>query len=254
MKENLVDIMCIGVQKGSTSWLHHIINSHPKVQAFKNTDGTSTNKEAHFWDWNHTRGIDWYKKLMEVPDNKLSLDFTPEYAYISEDKIKQCKELSPNCKIIYVLREPVCRAISAIRMYVLRDKGEESNYKLSYNEYFKASIEKAKIYAHSEYYKNYLRWKKHYRVKVINYEDILNSKENVINELFNYLDLSFEDYDNEGKSEFNKRMDKIVWKSKDFEFNRDCTIFLDGLLTKNRRYFENFFGFSFKEHHKFGLI
>jgi len=254
MKENLVDIMCIGVQKGSTSWLHHVINSHPKVQAFENTAGTSTNKEAHFWDWNHTKGIDWYKKLMEVPEDKLSLDFTPEYAFMSEDKIKQCKQLSHDCKVIYVLREPVCRAISSIRMYVLRDKGEESDYQLSYNEYFKTAIDKAKIMAHSEYYKNYLRWKKYYPVKIINYEDILNSKQEVMNDVFNYLDLSFDDYNEENKTEFDKRMEKIVWKSKNFEFNRDCLMYLDGLLSKNRRYFEKFFEINFEEHQKIGLI
>jgi len=90
-KENLVDIMCIGVQKGSTSWLHHVINSHPKIQAFKRNPKTSTNKEAHFWDWNYNEGIEWYKNLMAVDENKLSLDFSPEYAFIGEEKIKLCK-------------------------------------------------------------------------------------------------------------------------------------------------------------------
>jgi len=106
-KENLVDIMCIGVQKGSTSWLHHVINSHPKAQAFKRNPKTSTNKEAHFWDWNYHEGIEWYKNLMTVDENKLSLDFSPEYAFVGEDKIKICKNLSPSAKIFYVLREPV---------------------------------------------------------------------------------------------------------------------------------------------------
>jgi hypothetical protein len=44
---------------------------------------TSTNKEAHFWDWNHDRAartgtaICWPRHSQK----RLSMDFTPEYAH-----------------------------------------------------------------------------------------------------------------------------------------------------------------------------
>ncbi len=66
-RENVTDILCIGAQKASTSWLHHVINAHQRTYAFPNSEPvTSTDKEAHFWDWNHHRGLDWYRNLMAV--------------------------------------------------------------------------------------------------------------------------------------------------------------------------------------------
>ena len=88
-RENITDILCIGCQKGSTSWLHSVLNTHPATFAFEAAEpATSTNKEAHYWDWNRRRGPDWYRALMTPPDPALrSMDFTPEYAFLSEAQI-----------------------------------------------------------------------------------------------------------------------------------------------------------------------
>src|SRR6056297_1799218 len=113
-RENITDILCIGCQKGSTSWLHSVLNSHTGTYAFPNSEPvTSTSKEAHFWDWNHDRGVDWYRSLM-TPDDpaKLALDFTPEYATLTNDQIAECKALNPTARVIYILRDPLARAVS----------------------------------------------------------------------------------------------------------------------------------------------
>jgi len=252
MKENLTDIICIGAQKASTSWLHHVINAHPKVQAFENNKYTSTNKEAHFWDWNYHRGIDWYKDLMKVDKGKLSIDFTPEYAIADPERVEECKEYSPSAKVIYVLREPVCRAISALRMFILRDKGEDTDFILEYGDYFLNAIKKSRINRHSEYFKNYSVWKQHYEdIMVINYEDIRKNGAEVVDNLYRYLDLDFKEMNGMMREEFSKRMQKKVWKSTEFEISEDCKMFLEGMLYRNRNYFESAFGFKFEEHQKF---
>lgn len=251
MKENLADIMCIGAQKASTSWLHHVINVHPKIQPFERQEHTSTNKEAHFWDWNYHRGIEWYKELMEVKKGKLSIDFTPEYALIDEDRLSECKKYNPSSKVIYILREPVCRAISALRMFILRDKGEDVNFRLEYDDYFLDAVKRSRIARHSEYYKNFTNWKHHYDgMLVINYEDIRNNNTAVVDSVFDYLELDMKDMGALAKEEFSKRMQKKVWKSKEFEVSRDCIMFLEGMLSRKRDYFESAFEFEFEEHKK----
>ena len=32
-RANITDILCIGAQKASTSWLHHVLNAHPRTHA-----------------------------------------------------------------------------------------------------------------------------------------------------------------------------------------------------------------------------
>jgi len=249
MKENLTDIICIGAQKASTSWLHHVINAHPKVQAFQGNKYTSTNKEAHFWDWNYHRGIDWYKDLMKVEEGKLSIDFTPEYALAGEDRVEECKHHSPSAKVIYVLREPVCRAISALRMFILRDKGEKSDFTLEYGDYFLEAVKKSRITRHSEYFRNYSTWNQQYDdMLVINYEDIRKNGPEVVDNLYKYLNLDFKEMNGVMREEFSKRMQKTVWKSTEFEISRDCKMFLEGMLYRNRNYFESAFGITFEEH------
>lgn len=249
MKENLTDIICIGAQKASTSWLHYVISAHPKVQTFKQNEYTASDKEAHFWDWSYElRGIEWYKELMKVDEGRLSADFTPEYALIKEKKVKECKKYSPSAKVIYVLREPVCRAISALRMYMLRD-GKDENFILEYGDYFLKAVKESQIVGYSEYFKHYSLWKKYYNdMMIINYEDIIRDKAKVVDNLYKYLNLDFGEMTKMMREELDRRMQERVWKSTEFEVSRDCKMFLDGMLHRNRDYFETYFGFTFEEH------
>ena len=131
-RTNITDILCIGCQKGSTSWLHSVLSCHPDTHAFPNSKPvTSTNKEAHFWDWNHQRGVDWYRTLMTPPEpHLLTMDFTPEYAFLPDAKIAECKALNPTAKIIYILRDPTARAVSAQRMQMLWGFGADTDREL----------------------------------------------------------------------------------------------------------------------------
>lgn len=251
-RENCADILCIGVQKASTSWLHHVLNAHPRTYAFPNMEPvTSTNKEAHFWDWNHKRGADWYRGLMTPPDPaQLSMDFTPEYALMSDAQIAECKALNPTAKVIYVLRDPLARAVSALRMHVLwRTKhADKAEVEIEFDDAFLKLVQDARIFDMSSYVANYQRWAKQYdSILVLNYEEILRDPEGIIARLYDHVGLSFEDMPPEARAEFDIRMKKRVWASTPYPVRSDVLYFLHGLLWPKRQAAEALFGMRFGE-------
>ncbi|ETN72629.1 hypothetical protein NECAME_18753, partial [Necator americanus] len=54
----LPSVLIIGVRKGGTRALLDAMTLHPKIRAVR--------KEAHFFDLNFSRGIDWYRSLMPL--------------------------------------------------------------------------------------------------------------------------------------------------------------------------------------------
>lgn len=252
-RENCADILCIGTQKASTSWLHHVLNAHPRTHSFPSSEPvTSTNKEAHFWDWNHDRGVAWYRELM-TPDDpiKLSLDFTPEYSMLSEGQIAECKDLNPTARVIYVLRDPLARAISALRMHTKwRSQGARAEgVEIRYDQDFLELVARARIVEMSAYVANYVRWSKHYDdILVLNYEDILQDRHAVIARIHAHCGLETEALSPDAQAEFDKRMEKRVWVSTRYNVQSEALYFLHGLLWPKRQAAERFFGLAFEEY------
>ena len=253
VRENIADVICIGAQKTSTSWLHHVLNVHPDMYVFPNSKPiTSTNKEAHFWDRNHDRGVDWYRELMtpDVP-TKRSMDFTPEYAFLSQKQIEECKALNPTARIIYVLRDPLSRAVSALRMETKRatNDADPAEYVIRYSDETLALIEKAQINDHGSYVANHARWSRAYDdILVLNYEDILSEPRAVIRRIFGYLDLDEGKMTDEHRAQFETRFEKKVWKSLEYALDRELMYFLHGLMMPKRQAAEAKFGFRFTEY------
>ena len=252
-RENVTDILCIGAQKASTSWLHNVLNAHPATYAFPHSAPiTSTNKEAHFWDWNRKRGIDWYRNLMTPQDaERLSMDFTPEYAMMSDAQIRECKEISPSARVIYVLRDPLARAISALRMHTLWKNRETKpeEVEIALDEGFFELLKKARIAENTSYFANYERWAYHYdNILVLNYEDIRTNPRGVIDQLFSHCGLSVDEMPPEAREEFDKRMNRRVWASVRYPVRPDVAYFLHGLLWPKRVAAERFFKVEFKEY------
>jgi len=238
-RENITDILCIGCQKGSTSWLHSVLNCHRRTSAFPDSEPiTSTSKEAHFWDRNHDRGIDWYRGLMEPSDpNNLTMDFTPEYAYMSDAEIAECKELNPSAKVIYILRDPLARALSTIRMRVLWHFGKSYDQTLKLDETFYSMVKHADLQAHGDYVRNVTAWRKHYPDLVLfNYEDFHTDSRDSIGRLFESLGLDVADLDPERRAKFEDLTSGgRVWASEPFPISRPALQFLNGLTWRFRQ-------------------
>jgi hypothetical protein len=156
----LPSFLCIGAQKAGTSWLFAQLQSHPGVWMppvkevhFFNHLFVPENRKWTKWHVRQTAGqalrhyvarneeiyfpyvqylVDfgstdlfterWYRRIFELPaaQGKAVGDVTPEYSTIPEPGIRYLRELLGAVKIVYLIRDPVSRALSQLKMNVSR--------------------------------------------------------------------------------------------------------------------------------------
>ena len=106
-----VSFFCIGAQKGGTTWSHDILRKHRSLSL-------PSQKEVHFWDWHRSKGLRWYSQQFP-PGPKGVIKYgecTPCYVTLPERDIEEIKALFPEARLIFVARDPVDRAWSALLM------------------------------------------------------------------------------------------------------------------------------------------
>jgi hypothetical protein len=134
------DFLCVGAQKGGTSWLYRQLELHPDFWM-------PPVKELHYFDElsripsvASTRARDDrdcrflesvkrlsalshidlqdYARLFEPKESLLSGDITPAYSMLSDEVIERIVHRFPNLKVIFLARDPVERAWSQLSMGV----------------------------------------------------------------------------------------------------------------------------------------
>ena len=158
---NLPKFLCIGVQKAATSWLWVQLRSHPDVWMppvkelhFFDHLFVPNNRKWTGWHikthagrtikWHRENGKDsgpyfeylqgllaedmlteeWYRRAYSLmaAKNKMTGDITPEYCMIGREGIEYVRNLVGNIKIIIIIRDPVDRALSQLRMNAKNQK------------------------------------------------------------------------------------------------------------------------------------
>jgi Sulfotransferase domain len=115
----LPDFVIIGAAKAGTTSLYGWLAKHPFV-------ARATHKEVHYFDYNHYRGEDWYRRhfplasereLFTASHGRPFITGEASPSYISHEWAPQrvARQL-PDAKIIVALRNPVDRAYSHFQM------------------------------------------------------------------------------------------------------------------------------------------
>ncbi|GCD77741.1 hypothetical protein JCM31826_12230 [Thermaurantimonas aggregans] len=102
----------IGAQKSGTSTLFEWLKVQPGIVP-------SVEKELHYFDFSHTKGIDFYLSRFEKKEGTLLLEASPMYLFHPHVPERMCTHF-PYAKLILLLRNPVDRAWSQYRMNVRR--------------------------------------------------------------------------------------------------------------------------------------
>ncbi|XP_003726947.2 heparan sulfate glucosamine 3-O-sulfotransferase 1 [Strongylocentrotus purpuratus] len=103
--KSVPNVLIIGSKKCGTTTLKNFLGFHPQIAAAET--------EAHYYDTNIFMGLDWFiDQLPYALPNQLVVEKTPRYLVYPGVQEKMKKDLSPDIKLIIVLREPVTRAIS----------------------------------------------------------------------------------------------------------------------------------------------
>ena len=146
----LPDVLCIGGQRAGTTWLHAALQRHPQVWAcgikefhqfdwdgrdpvigaFRQRQALAVLREAaasaasgparehqvrmllrhafpptHSWE-------NYAATFASAPRDRVACDFTPSYATLDDRAVAEIVRVMPEIKVIFILRDPVARAVS----------------------------------------------------------------------------------------------------------------------------------------------
>lgn len=176
------DFIGIGAMRCGTTWVADKLRSHPGIYIPPNF------KELHYFDKFYRKGIDWYEDhFSNKKENQIAGEFTPKYlrdeiisSFIYKDY--------PNVKLIISLRDPVKRAYSHYNF--LKKHSSISND--FYDALFDDNYEILKAGLYGKQITTYLTLFPRENIHIIMFDDIINSPEAVVKELYKFLDVSME--------------------------------------------------------------
>lgn len=113
----MLNFVGIGAQKAGTTWLYSHLERHPDIVFPRR-------KEYHFWNtWNgkiNEHFSDFCSDFSDESSNLKYGDFTPAYSILPIERIRWLQAFEPDVKIIFILRNPIDRAWSAVKMMLKR--------------------------------------------------------------------------------------------------------------------------------------
>lgn len=134
------DFLVIGAQRSGTTWLYRVLRQHPElwlppVKELHYFDKPNVHRGCmHFKEWPRigwvglksfdpwllryffgVRNDDWYMRLFQRAQAKglIAGEVTPAYATLGEDVFARIRDMNPNVKLVFIMRDPVDRTWSA---------------------------------------------------------------------------------------------------------------------------------------------
>lgn len=107
----LPDFIIIGAQKGGTTWLHHNLAFHPGI-FFPDMVGRSDPTEVRYFDQYFYKPLSFYMGLYRKARQMVKGDKSPNYYMLPKERIHFMKQVMPDVRLIFMLRNPVDRAWS----------------------------------------------------------------------------------------------------------------------------------------------
>ncbi|MDQ3782987.1 MAG: sulfotransferase domain-containing protein [Actinomycetota bacterium] len=197
----LPDFVILGAQRSGTTSLFDHLSHHRQILA-------PWRKEIHFHDLHHSRGIRWYRANFPLtrfigPD-QITGEATPNYL-VHPDAPPRLARVTPQAKLVVMVRNPVERAHSAWRLRSMEGRETATFEEAVRKEYDgpvstigdfhqdRKGVGDALRYlylAKGRYAEQIQRWLEHFpqeRLLVIKSEDLFSDPEPVLSELWRFL-------------------------------------------------------------------
>ncbi|MDP5307173.1 sulfotransferase family protein [Paracoccus spongiarum] len=224
-------IIGIGAQKAGTSWLSEILAQHPKIWTppFKEVQFFNHRfiPEHRQWlPWHFRRSTEnlvrrhvasgepipaemavylarvtegemftdrWYRGIFApAPQGTRPIDITPEYSTLPEEGVDHVRDYLPKAQFIYILRHPVDRAISQLKMNLRRKNRRPASLAD-----WLVEIEDPVLLDRGDYATYLPRWRARFgpdRLLVLPFGRIARDPEGLIRDVEAFLDLPAAEY------------------------------------------------------------
>ena len=116
----LPNLIVIGAQKCGTTSLHSYLGRHPQI-------GMSRRKELHYFRQRGDRSLDWYRSWFD-PRDTVRGETSPGYTNAPFDPGVPARMYAavPDARLIYLVRDPLSRALAAWRHKVAEGQEHRS--------------------------------------------------------------------------------------------------------------------------------
>jgi len=194
----LPDFIIIGTQKGGTTSLFYYLYQHPELSF-------SHKKEIYFFNLYFEKGLAWYKSHFPFRTNaKITGEATPSYMFHPK-AAGRIKSISPNVKLIVLLRDPIDRAYSGYAMGLRRKTDTANTFEIAIERELKFlenqsntdeyTLEKHELYylERGKYYSQLLPWIEHFpreQLLFIKSENFFQNPENELTKVYKHLGIS----------------------------------------------------------------
>jgi len=144
--------------------------------------------------------VEWYKQIFAyAPKGAICGEITPEYSTIGEAGISHMRELIPDVKIIYVIRDPVARAWSQLKMNMVRN-GSLISGKVPEDSAFLENLDHPSIMDRGNYSAFVPQWDKYFtegtEILYIPFKEISSNPEGLMRRIENFIGLpKHDEYD-----------------------------------------------------------
>lgn len=135
---------------------------------------------------------DWYASLFEQGRSKIRGEITPAYSVLDAQDVQHVRDLMPDCKIIFILRNPIERAWSQFRFLVRMGR---MNPDASFDE-FKTWVDSPDQKDRSAYLDTIDKWTGAFssaQVLTCFYDDIVAQPQNLLRSTLEFLGAKSDD-------------------------------------------------------------
>lgn len=270
------ELLCIGAQKAGTSWLHETLRQHPDVWVapFKELHffdhkfidecrkwapwhvkrGVRNAREAHFSEqkfpdreyldylkqietWPMFNG-QWYKYVYSrAPKTSICMDVTPEYSCLPDEGVEFVSKFLPRTKFVYIVRDPVARAVSQLKMNIARKKLEF----VDLESWVAAVTDDPVLYSRGDYSAYVPRWEKAFtadRLLFVPYGDLSSNPLAVLKSVEELARLT----PHTSYSETSKR----IHSSPDIHVPPEAVAIITARVARQRKFIKDHFGDDFE--------